>query len=186
MSFTACLTDLDVGVVAVANFSDGSSASHADLSNFAGRKSYLCVISFLCHELCAVSCGSCKLTALARLKFNIVDNCTNRNVCDRKCVSCNDVGFRAGYNLLSNGKSLWSEDVFLFAVCINKECDVCASVRIVFDGSYRCRNIVLCSLEVDDSVFWSCAAALMSNSDFASVVSSCVLFERYSQGLFRR
>ena len=55
MSLSAGFTDLDIGVVEIAYFADGCSASHAHFSYFSGRKSYLSVISFFGHELSAVS-----------------------------------------------------------------------------------------------------------------------------------
>ena len=173
-------------MVSVAYFSDGRSASHADLSYFAGRKSYLCVISFLRHQLCAVSCGSRELRALTRLKLDIVDDGTNRNVRDRKRVADYDIGIRSGYDLLSYNQFVRRDDVSLFAVRVNDQRDVCASVRVVFDGSYGSRNTVLRSLEVDDSIFRSGTAALMSYGNLTSVVSSCVFLKSYSQGFFRR
>ena len=67
-----------------------------------GRKSYLCVISFLSHQLSTVSCRSCKLCTFTRFQLNVVDNSTNRDICDRKCVSNNDICVRSRYNLLTN------------------------------------------------------------------------------------
>ena len=152
VSLAAGLTDGDEAVFDVADFTDGSSAVHSDGTNFAGRKSYLSKIAFLCDELCSVSCSSAKLSALAGLQFDAVDQSTDGDVCKGKGVAGLDVCFSTAEDDVADLESFGSDDVLLLAVCIADQCDECASVRIVFDGLDSCGDAILVSLEVDDSL----------------------------------
>ena len=177
MSLLAGFTDLDVFVIEVTDFADGSSAFDADLSHFAGRESYLCIIAFLRHELRAVSCGSYQLGASARLKLDVVDHSTYRNVFQRKSVSYFDIRISTGNDDISDAELIRCDDVSLFTVRIDDECDVCASVRIVFDSGNLTWNSVFSSLEIYDSVLRSVAAASVSYGDLSSDISAGVLLE---------
>ena len=56
MAFSSRFTEFYVLVVSVADYTDGRSAIESYHTNFAGRKSYLSVVTFLSHKLCAVAC----------------------------------------------------------------------------------------------------------------------------------
>ena len=185
VSLAAGLTDCYELVLEVADLTDGSSALHADLSYFSGRETHLRVISFLSHQLSAVSSCSAELCALAGLELYVVDDGTYRNVCERKCVSGLDISFRAGVEDIPYGQAVRSDDVSLCTVCVSKQCDVSCSVRIVLDRLYCCGDVVLVALEVYDSVLSAFCAALVTNGDLTAVVPSGVLLERSGKGLFR-
>ena len=80
-----------------------------------------------------------------------------------------------------------SDDVAAFAVLIEDESDVGGAVRIVFETFNNSGNTVFIALEVDDTVGLLVAAALMTNSDTAEIVttgSAVLLFTtRAAKGL---
>ena len=49
---------------------------------------------FLSHELCGNAGAANELSALAGVKLDVVDNGTDRDVCQRKCVARLNVGTR--------------------------------------------------------------------------------------------
>ena len=67
---------------------------------------------------------------------------------------------------------LRSDDVAAFAVLIEDKSDVGGAVRIVFETLNNSGNTVFIALEVDDTVGLLVAAALMTNSDTAEVVTT--------------
>lgn len=87
---------------------------------------------------------------------------TERNVGERQAVADFDIGFWSAYDLVANLQSLRSEDVAFFAICIVQQSDTAGTVRIVFDRSNSCRNVIFISLEIDQSVLTFTTAALGS------------------------
>ncbi len=74
--------------------------------------------------------------------------------------------------------TFWSQDVCLLAVCIADQSDVSCSVRIVLNtNSTFAGTSSFASLEVDDSVFSSASASVVSDSDLTLVVASSVFFK---------
>ena len=98
MTLTAGLAEVDVLVVDVADLANGCHAAYWDVAKFTGRQTDECVSAFFCHELCHVASAAYKLRAFARVKLNVVDEGTNRNVCQRQCVTGLDVCFCAGFD----------------------------------------------------------------------------------------
>lgn len=81
------------------------------------------------------------------------------------------------------------QDIALCAVRIEEKGDVRASVRIVLDGLDRRGHAVFISLEIDDAVLSSVAAADVPDGDLALRVSAAALsliFEQRALGLRRR
>ena len=175
VTLTACFTDGNVFVVDVTNLADCSHAVDANHSNFARGETYLCVLAFLRHQLCAVTCASYELTALTGRKLNVVNQGTNRDGADRKCITGLNISRCTGDNYIAVGKTKRCNDVALFAVFILEKSDVCASVRIVFDTDNCCRHIHLVTLKVDYSVFLSVSAATMPNGNSTVGVSAGML-----------
>ena len=66
VSLTSSLTNLDVSMLDVSNFADGSSAVDSYHTNFAGWQSNLCIVTFLRHQLSTVTGRSYHLSTLAR------------------------------------------------------------------------------------------------------------------------
>ena len=75
--------------------------------------------------------------------------------------------------------------MYAFTVLITDQCNICCSVRIVFDTDYFCCNIIFSSLEVNDSVFSSASTSAVSDSDFTLVVTTRIFLQGYYQRFFR-
>ncbi len=73
MAFTPCFTDIDQVMLCISHLSDRLRGIRSvPLSSL--RKAYekRRIFSFLCHKLCAVSCGTNKLAAMSWIKLNVV------------------------------------------------------------------------------------------------------------------
>ncbi len=170
-----CLTDLNGVVLDVADLTDCSLAVGTDISHFAGGETYHCKISFTTHKLSLCACGTNELTALAGIKFDIVDESTNGNVCKGKCVAGDDIRVSTGVKNCAVSYAYRSEDVALLSCFVLNECDIRGSVRVVFDTD-DCLSSGVLSLEVDYTVLLTVSAALMTNGDSAVAVTARVLF----------
>ena len=182
VTFTSGFTDVNKVVISVSDYTNSCAAYDRNHSHLTGRKTKCCVLSFFSHELCAVSCRTNHLSAFSRMKLNVVNHSTNRDKLQWEAVSNTNLSFRTIVNLLAYFKSLWSEDVSFLAICVADQSDVSCSVRIVLDTDYCSRDSIFSSLEVDDSVFSSASATLMSYSDFTLIVTSGVLLKGSNEG----
>ena len=86
----------------------------------------------------------------------------------------------------TDGQAVRCQDISLFAVFVLNQRDISASVRIIFNGLNSCRDTVLISLKINDTVFSSVAAASVANGDSAVRVSAGALLEGIKKGFFRR
>ena len=185
MTFTSCFTDVDQVVLRVSNLSDCCTAIDWNHSHFAGWHTKCCIFSFFRHKLCTVSCCTNELSAVSRIKFNVVYQCTNRDIFEFKTVSDSCFCCLTIHNLLSDFQTSWCKDICFLAVCIADQCDVCCSVWIVFDALNCCRNSILISLKVDDSIFSSRTASAMSDSDLTLCVTSRIFLNGSCKGFLR-
>lgn len=80
VTLASCFTDIDQAVVNIAYDTYCRSAYQRNHSHLAGGKTQGCILSFLCHKLCAVSCGTNQLAALAGIQLNVVYLCTYRDL----------------------------------------------------------------------------------------------------------
>ena len=172
MTDSSCFSVIDKVVVAVADNTDRCSAVQADHSHLSGGKTQGRVLAFLRHQLGAVAGRADHLAAVLRIKLNIVNHGTNRNQVQRQAVAHADLSLRAVHDSHADCEPFRCKDVGLLSVCVADQRDVRGSVRIIFDRGYLCRNVVLISLEIDDSVLSSVSAASVANGDLALVVSS--------------
>ena len=159
-------------MVDVAYLANGRHAVYRYVSQLAGWQSDQCLVAFFCHQLSHDTGCTSKLCALAWVKLNVVDEGTNRNVCQRQCVTGLDVCFCAGFDHVANLQSVRSDDVSLLAVFVLYQCDVSRTVRVVLEGEYGCRHVDLVTFEIYDAVFSSVAAATVANSDSTVAVTS--------------
>ena len=182
---SSCFTQGNVFMVIIANHTDGSAAADMYLAQFAGRQTEQCIISFFSHELSACTGRTNHLAAFADFQFYVVNDGTKRNIGERQAVAYFNIGFRTAGNNVANLESLRSQDVTFFTVCILEQSDAAGTVRIVFDSSYFSRNIILVSLEIDDSVLTFMTAALMANCHFAGAIATAMIMNRSQKGFFR-
>src|SRR5690606_22425995 len=110
-------------------------------------------------------------TALTWLHLDVMDDRTNWDRRKRHCVAWLYVYSLVGSNhLVTSSKTLWRENVSLFAVCICYERDECGTVRVIFQTLYCTFNVELTTLEVDKTVGPLVTAALETNGDPTSIV----------------
>ena len=185
MTDTAGFAERDVGVVDVADLTDGGVAVHADLAHFAGRHADGRESALLRHELRGVARGADELRTLARVHFDVVDNGTHGDVRQRQSVARLDVGALAGNDHITGGETDRSENVAALAVGILDQRDVGAAVGVVLQAEDLRLDVALVALEVDDAVLLPVAAAVMANGDAAVVVAAGVLLLDLDQGLLR-
>ena len=186
MSGLTCLTYSDDFVIEVTDLTDRSLALDRNVSHFSARHFKSGHSAFFCHKLSSHARASRDLTALAGLKFDVVNHRTDGDKFKRKGVADFDIGVLAGYEFVAYVKTERSENISLFSVLINEKGDVCRSVRIVFDRLDRRFDSVFISLEIDDTIFSLIAAAVMTNGDSSLSISACgmsLIFKQRSFGL---
>ena len=113
-----CLTDLNGVVLDVADLTDCSLAVGYGYISLRRRGDVPCAIesSFTTHKLSLCACGTNELTALAGIKFDIVDESTNGNVCKGKCVAGDDIRVSTGVKNCAVSYAYRSEDVALLCL----------------------------------------------------------------------
>ena len=153
MTYFTGFTDLNVFVVDIGNLTDCSVAIKSDDSNFTGGKSYLSFAIFFSHKLCCNTCGTNELCAFAGVKLDVVDECTYGDCRDGKCVAGFDIGVFTAVDNVVICEAYGSDCVFFLACFVLNECDVCCTVRVVFDTDNCFSTLVECTNEVDFSVF---------------------------------
>ena len=170
VTFTACFTKRNVLMVDVADLTDAGDAVDVDVALFAGGKSYESVAAFLSHQLSHVAGCTDELSALASVKLDCVDEGTNGDICQRQSVAGLDISVSAVSDDMADFDSIGSEDVSLLAVFVLNQSDECAAVGIVLDGLNGCVHADFIAFEIDNAVFGSVSAAMMTNGDAAVVV----------------
>ena len=185
MSGLTGFTDSDNLVVEVTDLTDSRLTFDGNVSHFAAGKFESGKSALFRHKLSSHTRASRKLSALTRLKFDIVYHSTYGDIFEGKAVA--DLNIRVGTRNddVAYVKTERRENVSLFAVRIEQKRDVRRSVRIVLDGLYGCFDAVFISLEIYDTVLSLIAAAVMTNGDFTLRVSACgvsLVFEKRSFG----
>ena len=175
MALAARFTDVDQVVVSIAHDAYRCTAYQGNHSHLAGGETQGGVLAFLSHQLCAVARGTDQLAAVAGIQLDVVHHGTYGNLGQRQTVAHSH--FRVGpvHDLHAVGQSLRSDDIGLLAVCVADQGDIGGPVGIVLNADDRCGDAVLVSLEIDDSVFSSASAALMSHGNLALVVAAGML-----------
>lgn len=179
------LTDLFVLMLSVADFADGGAAGVVHHAHFAAGKAERDIRTFLGHNLGGGTGASHHLASLLWLEFDVVDQCTERDVTKLEAVAGQNVCAFPAHDLRADTETLGGQDVALFAIGIFQQRDAARSVRIVFDrddiGSHR----ILVSLEVDDSVFALVSTGLVETRSSSVVVQTTRLLQANRQTLLR-
>ena len=182
VTLTAGLADDDVGVIGVADLTDGGAAGNEDAAHLGGRHTDDSVLALLTHQLAGVTGRTGDSSALARLELDGVDERTDGDVGEGQSVARLDVGVRTGHDGLTDLEALGGQDVALLTVSVVQQSDASGTVRIVLDRGNLGGNAVLVALEVDHAVTTLHAAALVAGGDAAVVVTTGLL----GQGLEKR
>lgn len=159
MTLTAGLADDDVGVIGVADLTDGGAAGNEDAAHLGGRHTDDSVLALLTHQLAGVTGGTGDSSALARLELDGVDERTDGDVGEGQSVARLDVGVRTGHDGLTDLEALGGQDVALLTVSVVQQSDASGTVRIVLDRGNLGGHAVLVALEVDHAVTTLHAAA---------------------------
>ena len=178
------LTAVYILVVEVGNRADGSVAVRFNVSQLARRESEERVAVLLSHQLSHIARGANHLTALAGVKLDVVDNGTYGDILKRERVAGLDVRVCACSYGIADLKSIGSDDISLLAVLVLNESDESGTVGVVLKGKNRRVHSALISLEVDNAVFFSVAAADVANGNSAVAVSACGLLNRLQKTFF--
>ena len=140
---------------------------------------------FTGSELSECSCTSCHCGTLSRTELDVVDQCTERNIRERKSVADLRCHTCAGLDDLSYFQSVWSDDISLFAIFIFYESDARASVWIVLDSHHFCLAVVIVTTEVDDTVHPLVTASDITDGHLTLVVTAAGLLDRLEQRFIR-
>jgi hypothetical protein len=185
VTLAAGLTVVNVCVLRIGYLTYGCHALFGYVTKLTGGKAEKSHSVLTSHELSHVTSGTCKLCALTGVELYVVNNGTNGDVYEGKCVTGLNVGIRSADYSIAYRKTDRSDNVALYAILILNEGDECRTVRIVFLGENGCGDSETVSLEIDNSVLSSVTAATMTNGDSTVAVATGILTEVLEQALFR-
>ena len=83
-----------------------------------------------------------------------------------------DFCIRTIHNFLTNFKSGWCKDISFLTVCIADQSDISCSIWIVLNSLNYCRNTILISFKINNSIFSSSTATTMSYSNLTLAVTT--------------
>ena len=182
---TAGLAPVDVGLLGVADLTNGGAAGDFDVANFTGGHTQLSEAAFLCDELNRGSSRACNLCAATGVELHSVDNGTQGDVAQGQVVAGLDIGRGAGLDKVALIELGRCQDVTLLAICVVQEGDTSGAVGVVLDVSDPCGHAILVvTTEVDHAVGALVAAATVASSHTAVVVTAASLVQRTHQRLF--
>ena len=125
------------------------------------------------------------MPTLSQRQLNIMDGKTNRYGFKRQCIRKLKCSHCSAHNFLSNLQPLGSKDVSFFAVGVKDQCDICTTVRIIFDSSNRTRNTVLIAFKIDLAILPLMSTALMPNGNTPMAIPPCIGFFSGCKAFFR-
>ena len=169
------LAELNVGVLGVADLTDGGAAASIHIADFAGRHTQLGVGTVLGDELHGGTGGTRDLRAAQRTELDGVHDRTGRDVLQRQVVAGLDIGLLAGLNGVTLLDALGGNDVTLLAVGVVQQRDASGTVRVVLDVSDLGRHAVLVpTLEVDETVLALVGSTLAETGAGALLLAGAV------------
>ena len=181
------LAELHVGVVFVADLTNGGAAAGVDVTDFAGRHTQLGVSAILGDELNGSTSGASNLGATQRAELNRVNHGTGRDVLQRQVVARLDISLSTSLDDVALLNTLRRDDVALLAICEVQEGDTGGTVRIVFDlGDLGGHAVLVPTLEVDETVLALVTTTAVTGGDTAVRVTTAGLGVLANQRLLRR
>src|ERR1700744_4138089 len=182
----ACLAELDVAVLGVANLANGRAAPNGHPADFTGRHAERRVRALLGKQLDAGAGGPRDLRAATGAHLDRVDDGAGRDRPQRQRVTWLDVSARAVLHLVTLLQPLRAEDVALLAVHVVEQRDARGAVRVVLDVRDLGRDAVLVvPPEVDQAVGALMPAALVPGGDPPVDVPAALAVQRADQRLLR-
>src|ERR1700709_2586164 len=101
-----------------------------------------------------------------------MDRRTNRDVADGQRVACANRRFRTRDQRLTPRHTLRRDDVLAFAVCVQNQRNVRATVRVILETLDLRRNTVLVATEIDETIVLLVTATFVTRRDAAAVVAA--------------
>lgn len=172
VAFLAGFAELDIHVFNISDLADSGAAFDIDHSDFTARELDLGVFAFFGAEHRDLTGGSDHSGAATGNHLDIVDFQADRNVLDLQAVAWLELSFFAIHDGVADLEAVGSYDVFLFAVSIEQQRDICGTVGIVFQRVDLGRNAVFAAMEVDEPEQALVAAAAETTGDTTSVISA--------------
>src|SRR2546423_2660504 len=174
VALVARAADLLVLVLDVADLTDRRAAADVDDADAARWQADLGVLAFLRDQLRRAAGRAHELRTASRLKLDAVDLRAGRDVLEREAVADAGLGVGSGDDGVADPQVLRRDDVALFAVLIEKECEARGAVRVVLDCLHRGGDPILVALEVHQPVIPLLAAAAVARGHAALRVSAGV------------
>mmetsp|Transcript_22421 Transcript_22421/g.36118 ORF Transcript_22421/g.36118 Transcript_22421/m.36118 type:complete len:392 (-) Transcript_22421:134-1309(-) len=185
VTHAAGFTVVLVRVVWVGHGTNGGHAFLTDQAQFARRQADLSVATIAAHELGIGASGTRDLTTLAGLQLDVVDDCPDGHAAEGHGVSGLDVGLLAGDDAVTDGQTLWGQDIGLLAIFVIDEGDERGPVGVIFDAFDGRRHIHFVPLEIDDPIEAFRAPACAAHRDPSGVVPSARLGQTLRKGFDR-
>ncbi len=172
-------------VVGVGDGTDGGAAGHQHHAGLARRETEDGVAAFTGGQLGERAGAACHRAAVARAEFDVVHEGTERNLCQRQCISDFRSDSGAGCDDLAHFESVGSNDITLLTVAIDDQRNAGTAVRVVLDGLDGSGVVVFVAQEVDDAVHFLVTATEVAHRHLALVVAAAGSAERTEEALFR-
>src|SRR5699024_7421988 len=181
---TAGLAPADVGLLDVADLTNGRAAGDLDHPHLTGRHTQRGVVALLGQELDLRARGTAQLGTATGLQLDRVHERTRGDVAQRKAVAGLDVGLRAVLDPVPLLEVGGRQDVALLTVHVVQQGDTSSAVGVVLDVRDLGRNAVLVvTTEVDHAVGALVTTTLVTGGDTAMTVTPTLGVERTHQGL---
>src|SRR5947209_18609035 len=166
------LADNLVLMLDVTDLPDGGAAAHVDQPHLAARHAHLRIRALLGEQLGRRPGAAHQLGAAAEPDLEVMDGGPERDARYGKRAAGADLGGVAGHHRIADAESDRREEVALVTVCVMRECNARAAIRIVLDVRNLPGHAVLLSFEVDHAVGLLVSATAMANGDAPGVVAT--------------
>jgi hypothetical protein len=118
MAASSCLTKLDIAMIEISNLTDGCITNLANQADFTGGHTYLGKVTFLSEQLSSTASRTDELAAAPAGNLDVVDQSTDRDVCNRQRIPGADFGRGTGHDCIANLEIERGDNVALLAIRI--------------------------------------------------------------------
>src|SRR5512146_2392351 len=132
MALPPSLPKLHITMIDITDRADGRVAYLVDQADLTRGQTDLSEIPFFAQELCGAACGADDLAAASLPQLDIVDECSDWDVRDRKAVAGADLRIRAGEQRITDAHVERCDNIALLTIGIVKQRQPGCAVRIVF------------------------------------------------------
>ena len=172
VTFLAGFAELDIHVFNIADLADSGAAFNMNLSDFAARQLDLSIFAFFSAERGDLTGRSDHSGAASRNHLDIVDFQADGNILDLQAVAWFQFSLFAVHDNIADLEAVRCDDVFLLAVSVKQQCDICRTVGIVFECADGSLDSIFAAMEVNQPEQALGAAAAETAGDTTSVISS--------------